>query len=301
MSTVPLIDLSASDARVGEALLVAYGDVGFAGLVNHGVDRALLDAVFEAAARFHSLPEVEKRRIELSEHHRGYIPLGASTDSASEYEEVDIPNASESFMMLGETSGGFLAGPNQWPQLDGFREVVEAYHAAVARLAVRLIRCFALALDDSDGEMMSMFGAPTTWLRLLRYPPQQSSGFGSAPHRDYGAITVLAQQNVPGLDVLGPDGTWLELDADPDVLVLNTGEVMHRWSNGRLLRTPHRVINRSGKERFSIPFFFDPDVKASIKPLACCLHDEPARFEPIRFEAFIRNELEAGYSRHQAG
>lgn len=300
MATVPIIDLSVSDEHVAEALLVAYSEVGFAGLVNHGIDRARLDAVFEASARFHDLPEAEKRRIELNEHHRGYISLGSSTDSASEYEEVVAPNASESFMMLGEKSGGFLAGPNQWPELDGFREVVEGYHEAAGGLARRLIRCFALALEDTDGEMESFFAAPTTWLRLLRYPPQPAVGFGSAPHRDYGAITLLAQRGVPGLEVLGPDGTWLELDADPAVLVLNTGEVMHRWSNGRLLRTPHRVINRSGKERFSIPFFFDPDVRASIEPLACCGgRDEPQRFEPIAFEAFVRNELQAGYSRHK--
>lgn len=300
MAAVPLIDLSMSDIDVAAALLDAYGSVGFAGLVNHGVDQTLLASIFEASARFHELPEDHKRKIELDEHHRGYIPLGTSTDSASEYEDVIAPNASESFMMLGDSSGGFLAGPNQWPKLDGFRDAVEAYHQAAEALARRLIRCFARALDDRQGEMESMFEAPTTWLRLLRYPPQPASEFGSAPHRDYGAITLLAQQDVPGLDVLGPDGTWLELEADPAVLVLNTGEVMHRWSNGRLLRTPHRVINRSGRERFSIPFFFDPDVRASIEPLACCVSpSDPPRFEAIGFEAFIQNELTAGYRRHQ--
>ncbi len=300
MATVPLIDLSMSDTDVAAALLDAYGSVGFAGLVNHGVAQTLLDSIFEASARFHDLPEDDKRKIELDEHHRGYIPLGTSTDSASEYEEVTSPNASESFMMLGDRSGGFLAGPNQWPELDGFRDVVEAYHQAAESLARRLIRCFALALDDRRGDMESMFEAPTTWLRLLRYPAQPSSEFGSAPHRDYGAITILAQQDVPGLDVLGPDGTWLELEADPAVLVLNTGEVMHRWSNGHLLRTPHRVINRSGRERFSIPFFFDPDVRASIEPLACCVSaSDPARFEAVGFEAFVHDELSAGYRRHQ--
>ena len=186
MTTVPLIDLSVSDARVADDLLVAYSDVGFASLVNHGVDRPILDAVFAASARFHELPEVDKRRIELNEHHRGYIPLGTSIDSASEYEEVVVPNASESFMMLGEASGGFLAGPNQWPEIDGFREVVEAYHAAASKLASRLIRCFALALEDTEGEMVSMFDAPTTWLRLLRYPSQRSERFGSA-HAWYSA------------------------------------------------------------------------------------------------------------------
>jgi isopenicillin N synthase-like dioxygenase len=151
---VPLIDLSVSDARVAEGLLAAYSNVGFAGLVNHGVDRALLDAIFEASAHFHELPEAEKRRIELNEHHRGYIPLGTSTDSASEYEEVVVPNASESFMMLGEASGGFLAGPNQWPEIEGFRAVVEAYHAAGRKQGRRVVQIVCRALEGTAGGMV---------------------------------------------------------------------------------------------------------------------------------------------------
>jgi isopenicillin N synthase-like dioxygenase len=301
VSRLPRIDLDASDEAVADELLTAYREVGFASISSHGVDRSLLNDVFDASRRFHELPEAEKGALALNEFHRGYIPLGASTEVASEYEHEVTPNASESFMMLGDATAGFLAGPNQWPTLEGFRDVIEAYHDELLKLSRRLIGCFALALGDDVGEMEALFEVPTTWLRLLRYPTQRASGFGLGPHRDYGAITLLAQRDVSGLDVLGPDGTWIEVDADPDVLVLNTGEVMHRWSNGQLLRTPHRVINRSGRERYSIPFFFDPHMHSMIEPLASCLSgSRPAVFEPFDFESFLRSELTAGYDAHRS-
>lgn len=300
--SLPVIDLSDTDEIVVERLDAAYSNYGFAGVVGHGIAPDLLGEVFEQARRFHALPDADKERIALSEHHRGYIARGTSTDAASEYEQVTAPNQSESFIMLGELApGSFLSGPNQWPQLDGFRQVVEAYHAAAERVAGRLVRGFATVLgDDKNHALDDLFAHPTTWLRLLRYPPRQGPGYGSAPHRDYGAITLLAQDGVAGLEVLTPDDEWVVVEPDPDVLVVNTGEVMYRWSNGRLMRTPHRVINRSGRERYSIPFFYDPDIGSVIEPLESCVRPgNPPRFEPERFEDFLANELHAGYSRHR--
>ena len=298
---LPLIDLSQSDSSVVEQLDEVYRTLGFAGLVNHGADRALLDAAFEASRRFHALPTEAKHAIELNDSHRGFIAQGTSTDAASEYEEITQPNQSESFMMLGPIpQGRFLDGPNQWPELEGFRAAIEAYHAEATQLARRVIGLFAAVLD---APLADHFEMPTAWLRLLRYPPQsdQASTYGSAPHRDYGAITLLAQDGVAGLEVLTPEGTWLDVPGDTDMLVLNLGEVMHRWSNGSLLRTPHRVRNRSNGERYSMPFFFDPDMRSTIEPMASCVPAGQApAFEPVSFEDFVRGELTAGYDRHAA-
>lgn len=301
MVGIPVVDLSQDDEIVVGQLDAAYSEFGFAGVVGHGIEPDLLGEVFAQTRRFHGLTEADKRRIALSEHHRGYIAQGTSTDSASEYDDVTAPNQSESFIMLGEVPpGSFLSGANQWPELSGFREVVEAYHSAAEGVARRLIRGFAAVLGDTAGVIDDLFAHPTTWLRLLRYPPQQGRGFGSAPHRDYGAITLLAQDRVAGLEVLTPDDQWIVVEPDPDVLVVNTGEVMYRWSNGRLMRTPHRVINRSGRERYSIPFFYDPDIGSVIEPLETCVRPgNPPRFEPTGFEDFLQAELQAGYVRHR--
>jgi isopenicillin N synthase-like dioxygenase len=100
--------------------------------------------------------------------------------------------------------------------------------------------------------------------------------------------------------VATPDGRWVDAPPLAGSFVVNVGTMLHRWSNGRLLATPHRVINTSGAERYSVPFFYDPDVTTVIEPLACCIDANcPARFEPIEFGAFLRHELESGYRHHQ--
>ncbi len=278
-------------------LLAAYGDVGFAYLIGHGVSDELVASVFEASRRFHALPLPEKMAIELNELHRGYIPINTSTDRNSELAEVTKPNQSASFMMM---TGDFLPGPNQWPDLDGFRSTLERYHETLASLASKVIDLLMVALGEPEAPA-GAFDYPTTWLRLLHYPPQPPDPdlYGSAPHIDYGAITILAQDDIGGLQVQDPAGKWLDVPPRSGAFILNTGSMIRRWSNGRLRATPHRVINSSGRERYSVPFFFDPNVDTVVEPLPSCVTaDRPAAYEPMRVGDFLRSELEAGYDRH---
>jgi isopenicillin N synthase-like dioxygenase len=147
---------------------------------------------------------------------------------------------------------------------------------------------------------MAGFEVPTTWLRLLHYPSGSAQDpddlYGSAPHTDFGALTFLAQDNVGGLQVQTPNGDWIDAPRVEGSFVVNVGDMLHRMSNGRLLSTPHRVINRSGHERYSCPFFYDPHVSTVIKPLAGT--GQP-RFEPLLFADFLRSELEASYEAHK--
>jgi isopenicillin N synthase-like dioxygenase len=306
--SVPVVDLSMDDAQVCSDLLDAYERVGFGYLVGHGVDRELVAQLFEASRRFHSLPLAQKMAIELNELHRGYIPINTSTDRNSELATVTKPNQSASFMVMGEAgpddadvrAGAFLAGPNQWPELADFRPVVETYQAAMVELGHRLMRLFMAALGQS-GPPPGSFEPPTTWLRLLHYPPHpvEDGLFGSAPHVDFGAVTLLAQDNVGGLQVQSPEGEWLDVAPLAGAFVLNTGSMLRRWSNGRLRATPHRVVNRSGRERYSCPFFFDPHVDTIIEPLrGCVTPSRPPQFDPIEFGTFLKQELRAGYDRH---
>ncbi len=311
--SIPVVDFDESRPGLNRALLDAYGDVGFAYVVGHGIDDALLAEVFDASHRFHALPMASKMAIELDARHRGYIPIATSTDRNSELATVTKPNQSESFMMMREagpddpdvTAGRYLAGPNQWPDLPGFRSTLECYHQAMSELGARLIAAFFDALGAPDGAALveQWFDPATTWLRLLHYPPQPPVPdlYGSAPHVDYGAVTILAQDEVGGLQVRAGDGNWIEVPYRAGAFVLNTGSMMVRWSNGRLQATPHRVINRSGRERYSIPFFYDPGVATVIEPLPSCVDDgHPAKFEGEVFGDFLHRELTAGYDRHSA-
>ncbi|MBT6140318.1 MAG: isopenicillin N synthase family oxygenase [Rhodospirillaceae bacterium] len=318
-SEIPIIDVGAihsgdpvAMANLAVEFAAAYSTSGFSYIINHGVSQSLVDRVFDASARFHALPRADKMAIELNHLHRGFIPINTSTDVNSKLADVTRPNQSESFMMMREDgpsspdvlAGGYLAGPNQWPDLEGFRRDVTAYHDALATLGRSLVGVVAKSIGADPEALLPHFERPTTWLRLLFYPPtdpvEGDDLFGSAPHCDFGFLTILAQDQIGGLQVQTPGGTWADAPPIPGAFVVNVGDMLHRWSNGFLLSTPHRVINRSGKERYSCPFFFDPNVATEIAPLASCISPEgPAKFGSLMFGDFLRGELEAGYEKHK--
>ncbi|MEP1209148.1 MAG: 2OG-Fe(II) oxygenase family protein [Rhizobiaceae bacterium] len=318
-TNIPVIDVSAihgGDAQAKHQLAGefarAYGETGFGYIKNHGIDAALVERVFAASARFHSAPRDVKMAVELNHLHRGFIPINTSTDVNSKLADVKKPNQSESFMVMREDAKGsaqvlanhYLAGPNQWPDLEGFRADVLAYHDALAGLADSLLEIVALSVGAPADALTRWFKPPTTWLRLLYYPPASPMAdedlYGSAPHTDFGCLTILAQDEIGGLQVQTPAGNWVDAPRIDGTFVVNVGDMLHRWSNGLLLSTPHRVINRSGKPRYSCPFFYDPHVATDIAPLESTVTpDRPPRFEPLNFGDFLRSELEAGYQKHK--
>jgi len=319
-SEIPILDVSAihgADAamlgKLATKFRETYGTTGFGYISNHGVDEALIERVFAASAKFHALSIDEKMQVELNANHRGFIPINTSTDVNSKLADVKRPNQSESFMIMREDgpdapdvlAGAYLAGPNQWPDLMGFREDVIAYNNALSELGHKLMRVAAMSIGADPDVFNGAFASPTTWLRLLFYPPtdpvEGDDLFGSAPHTDFGCLTILAQDGVGGLQVQTPSGRWIDAPKIPGTFVVNVGDMLHRWSNGLLLSTPHRVINSSGRERYSCPFFYDPNVATEITPLSNCVEDGgAAKFETVVYGYFLRNELEAGYDKHKS-
>lgn len=322
---IPIIDVSGlndCDQRRREQLATeffrAYSTVGFSYIVNHGVPKHLIDGVFSASRSFHASPKDLKLAVELDSLHRGFIPINTSTDVNSKIVDVVHPNQSESFMVMREDdsqspeviAGTYLAGPNQWPELEGFRENVVAYQTAMGELASKLIDVVSASLN-ADCSFTESFETPTTWLRLLYYPANQYESveqseklgvYGSAPHTDFGCLTLLAQDEVGGLQVQERDGTWIDVPRIDNAFVVNVGDMLHRWSNGLLRSTPHRVINPSGRARYSCPFFYDPHVNTIVEPLPSCVSENnPARYESINFGEFLKAELAAGYEAHAEG
>ena len=263
MPEIPVIDVSGladpSPALMGE-ILQAYSQHGFAYIAGHGIASELVEGVFEASRQFHALPRETKLSIALDRNHRGFIPIDTSTDRNSTLAEVTRPNQSESFMMMREaspgdpdvTAGVFLAGANQWPELAGFREAVTAYHDALAAFSQRMARAMLLSAGADPSEAAPVFERPTTWLRLLHYPPRPEAPkdlYGSAPHTDFGAITVLAQDDIGGLQVMTPEGDWIDAPPIPGTFVLNVGDMLHRMTHGALKSTPHQIGRASCRER----------------------------------------------------
>lgn len=319
LQSLPVIDMGGlgdKQAEVGIARQLddAFSRIGFCYFSNIGVTPALVEAVFEQSRRFHALPDEAKLALKMNEFHRGYMPPKTSQIVTSTVATATQPNFSESLMIMHEVAeddprrGQPIQGPNQWPaELPGFREAVQAYDAGMRGFCLRLLRPVALALGLPGDWMAPFFARPTTFLRLLHYPPQAPDAgpdaFGSAPHTDYGFITVLTQDSNGGLAVRRRDGTWLAAPPVAGTWVVNVGDMLSRWTNGRWQSTPHGVRNTSGRDRYSIPYFFDMDMDSTVECVPTCTGpDEPARFLPVRYGDYLMERLDKNYAyRQKAG
>ena len=306
---IPKIDISEIEEKEFSRTLLqdffsAYNKYGFGYIINHGIEKTLIEQLFQVSKQFHSQPLSEKMRVALDHNHRGYIALNTSTDVNSKLADVKKPNQSESFMMMREDKSElpdvYLSGPNQWPKLDNFKEVLEKYTFNMTKLGRNLMRLALLSSGIKDLSVMQSLDTPTIWLRLLHYPPisknSPSDLYGSAPHTDFGCLTILAQDEIGGLQVQTREGEWIDVPKLEGSFVVNVGDMLSRYTNGLLRSTPHRVINKSGKERFSCPFFFDPHTNAVVQPLK---GTGKPKFSPINFGEFLREELEASYEKHK--
>jgi isopenicillin N synthase-like dioxygenase len=323
---IPTIDLSglvANEpgqlARIGREIGEIYSTVGFAYVTNHGVSQPLIDAAFAASQQFHALPLDEKLAIEINDAHRGYIPINTSTTVTSSVDRVTRPNQSASLMVMHKVhdddprivQGVYLAGPNQWPaSLPEIKAPLMAYVASMERLGLSLVGAIEITLGAEPGSLLQHFQTPTTFLRLLHYPTSgggsntdaDDGAFGSAPHSDYGFLTLLAQDDVGGLQVRGHENTWIDVPPVEGTFVLNTADILHRWSNGRLISTPHRVGASKGAERYSLPFFFDPDVRSTVAPLPSCVDaGEAPAFTPVVYGDYLMHRLRSNHTQHQGG
>ena len=281
--SIPLIDLHvASAGQLARSIDDALCGAGFFAITGHGVPAAVTAGAFDAGHRFFALEESAKRRwhVEQSRHKRGFDPIGwQSLDPAQP------PDVKESFYL-----GVEAIAPNQWPDeklVPGFRAACKAYSAQMETLARRLMALFERALGLPSGHFNSFMHQPTCTTRLLHYPPQPAQAapgqIGCGAHTDWGALTLLAQDDAGGLQVRLKSGDWLDVTPIPGALVVNVGDMTQRWTNDRWPSTLHRVINRhSGRDRWSIAYFFDLDAQAVIEPLPGCVGEShPARYGPI--------------------
>jgi isopenicillin N synthase-like dioxygenase len=300
---IPILDIGAylaGEPGAREALAARIArtceDTGFLVLANHGIDPALWEGCFAAAAAFFALPEAEKLALKVGMLNIGFLPTGAQVIRTSKIAENRKPNLNESFYISHDRAADdpeILAGkpmvaPNRWPaSLPQFRVATMAYFTAMEALARRVLPAFAVALGMGPEYLDADFRDPTCTLRLIRYQPQperEEDRFGFAPHIDTNLITFLAQSALPGLEVRTREGEWIRPPAIPGTFVVNTAEMLGRYSNDRFAPTPHRVVNASTKMRYAIPFFFGPSNEAVIRPVPSCVTPaRPAKYEPLLY------------------
>ena len=304
MPHVPVIDLApflGGDAdrttQIANQICEACEGTGFFYLSGHGVPQSRVEAIFAASRRFFALPLEDRLKVKLTpKQNRGYQPLGSRMYS----DKADAPDLNESFKYQHELSpddpdirdGNRVHALNQWPKnLPDWREALIGYYDQMERLTDGLLRAFALALDLPEDYFGAFYTKPLTQINLLHYPPHPpvtpGRQFGLRPHSDTTAFTILAQDNVGGLQVERGD-QWIEVPPLAGTFVINIGDMMARWTNDRFASTPHRVVNRSGQERYSVPFFAIPDFDAIVACLPGCTGPgRSPKYPPLRVGDFM--------------
>ena len=315
MTTIPVIDFGpcfagAPGAREATAaeLRHALENVGFFVMVNHGVPADLIDQAFAEARRFHDQPLDWKLALKMNEHNNGYMMLGRYMVVTSDVNANDKPDLNEAFFCRRERDPGEplrranrrFAGANVWPDdLPGFRERVLAYIGAMDALSGRVLPIVARALDLPAEAFDAAFADSQFTFRLTHYPPvaADENQFGIAPHTDANFLTFLAQSDVPGLQVRTPEGDWLDVPYVPGSYAVNTGDMMHRWTNRRVKSTPHRALPPVGRPRYAIPFFLGPHLDTVIECLPTCASPgHPPQFPPITYDAYLAWWYDANYA-----
>ncbi|KAK6251089.1 hypothetical protein SCA6_005094 [Theobroma cacao] len=294
---LPIIDLS-SDDRLSTANLIrqACVDHGFFYIVNHGLEEELLKKVLEQSKMFFSLPVEEKMKLAVK-NHRGYTGM---------YQEKLDPSLSAK----GDSKESFYIGPqtenhlNQWPSeedLPSWRSTMEAYHKKVLSAGTKVISLIALALnlDEDFFEKLGALNDPLAFIRLLHYPEDMDSTeeetYGASAHSDYGMITLLLTDGVPGLQVCREKSKqpqlWEDVPSISGALIVNIGDMMERWTNCLFRSTLHRVVP-AGEERYSVAFFLDADKDCIVECLeSCCSESCPPRFPPIRSSDYLQERF----------
>ena len=166
--------------------------------------------------------------------------------------------------------------------------------------ARRLLQALAVGLGAEPDRLLPLFDSPTVWLRLLHYPRRPKDApadqYGSAPHTDFGCLTLLFEEGLlqdaaGGLELQAADGAWIAAPPVEGALLVNTGDIVPVWSGGRWRSTPHRVVNPPDRDRYSIAWFYDPSLDATIAPL-----DGAERPAPFRYGDHVMAQLDATYS-----
>jgi isopenicillin N synthase-like dioxygenase len=294
-SDVPVVDLApawSGDAgrrrALAEEIAEVCGRIGFMYIKNHGIADGDIAAIFQTAADFHNLPLETKMESSMARNGdaqgQGYLH-GMTKGNAKTLSE----NLQEAFQFrrpLAENDPDLLAGKPlhgriPWPKaMPDLKARMMAYYDKIDALGYEMLKLFELAIDLPDGTLEQYFKKDMNSLRILHYPPQRPEDdgehLGARAHTDTNAFTILAQDDNGGLEIRNRDNEWVagaphpppvEVPPIAGTFVVNVGEVLKVWTDGVFSSTLHRVINRSGRERYSIPFFMYPSYDALIRPL----------------------------------
>ena len=300
MTSLPIIDI-ADPTRPGTLVAIdaACRDWGFFQVVGHGFKPRLIAALQRQKREFFAQPQAVKQQIvRTAENPWGFYDreLTRHTPDWKQIFDVGPPDGAEIVP--------------QWPaSLPEFRPVIEDFRAACTHLAMRILGAIAHNLGVPAHVLALDFcGAHTSFLRLNYYPrcatparptdraPPADGHLGISPHTDAGAVTILLQDDQPGLEVLRGD-EWHLVEPLRDALVVNIGDIVQVWSNDAYHAALHRVLVQPHAERYSAAFFLNPSYGAEYAPLPTMIDARhPARYRPINWGEFRSRRAAGDYA-----
>ena len=311
LSQIPVIDMATAldgspegERRVATEFLRAATELGFFYVKNHGVPWHLVEQAREAARGFFALPLEKKSEVGINANHRGFLRVGEA--KMADYAQPDLK---ESFVWGLEVPPGdpamtadnpFIC-PNNWPAfMPELKQAAYPYFEATLDCGRRLLNIFAVSMELPRDTFTRHWRRSITRGAFVYYPPQPpemgTEQFGVAPHTDYGCLTVLCQDDVGGLEVQTKAGEWVAATPIEGTFLVNVGDLLTRWTNDGFASTPHRVVNKGGRERYSLVMAVDPDFDTLVDPAVVCRDGESPHYSPVRCGDYIQQRFDKAFA-----
>jgi len=305
---IPTIDLQ--DSAAAEKLAVVCQDHGLFYLVGHGIPPERLEALFVQSKALFQLPIDTKAKISDPFLNRGYTALQEQTLDPSNQKEGDTKEGYYIGMDISQDDPRYnpqkLCGPNQWPDpevLPDFASTLQNYHGTATEIGRKVVCLIAQGLGLAENYFDEDFVNPIATLRLLHYDNRESDPangiFACGAHKDFGIITLLLTDDTEGLQIYHED-QWRDVPPKTDSFVVNVGDMLEIWTNGRYKSSLHRVLTKKSehnKDRYSIPFFFEPHFDAKVECLECCSSaDNPPKYPPTTCGKFLVSKFQSTHA-----
>lgn len=303
---IPVIDLRLPKERVVSEIAAACATWGFFQIIGHGLDAELIARATAETSAFFAAPKEQKRALSRSRDNPwGFFDRELTKNARDKKEIFDLgPDAG------GAPIEGPFSGATPWPAWQpAFETAMRAYFAACTQLSERLVSLICEGLGAQPDRLLDAFGADhTSFLRLNYYPVDDPlAGEADAPadlgihhHTDAGALTLLLQDEVRGLQVYR-EGLWFNVEPLAGAFVINIGDMVQVWSNDRYRAPVHRVLAMDRAARRSLPYFYNPAYRTLVAPLDNLVDAEhPARYSPISWGEFRRRRADGDFADYGA-
>ena len=308
-----VIDLNAPLAEQAATMASACESTGFFRIPLSSVDASVANQAWDDAQSFFALPEAQKRMVEFPNpgYPYGYSPFGfeslaksvdSATQTAPDLKEslsVGPDCASPHSQPKGTSSTDWIRSPSLWPDdPPRLQASWTGYYRALAGVCEHLMSVMAVALELPADYFESMIDDPITSMRAIHYPTlgtvPTDGALRAGAHSDYGTLTILRTDDVPGLEIENADGSWLGVEPMADTFVVNLGDSIAQWTNDRWRSTNHRVTPTDPRGRQSFAFFHMTNWDATIECLPTCLEDgEAPRHEPVQAGPWLMEKFQA--------